>query len=293
MKSNVIIIVLFLQTLLGFAQIKGMVVDENDKPIPYVNIWLENKNLGATSEENGTFIIAELNGSQTLLFTALGFKEKTVSTTAANKVVLQQLTIELKEVQIQNPLASLTNQIDKFDRKIIHLYYGLGPTQWFLAKKFTFNDTIKQTPYLKSIIANTRSYGGSSSVRVRIMAIGSDGNPEEDLITDNLIFKLRNGERNEEWDVSKYKLKIEEEGIFVAVEYLMVEGNQVVVYDKNKKPYFQTRPAIGTIPSEEVTFWIYNKDWRKMSKRNPYNYPEEEHYFNKYIELAMSLKLTN
>lgn len=277
----------------AFGQIKGVVVDENGKPIPYVNIWVENKNIGATSEEDGTFNITELNGSQTLLFTAMGFKEKTISITEANKVVLQQSTTELKEVEVENPLANLTSQIDKFDRKIIHLYYGLGPTQWFLAKKFTFNDTIKKTPYLKSIIANTRSYGGSSSVRVRVMAIDPDGNPGEDLITDNLIFKFRNGERNVEWDVSKYKLKIDEEGIFVVIEYLMVAGNQDVVYDKNNKPHFESRAAIGTIPSEEVTFWIYNKNWKKMSRRNPYNYPEEEHYFNKYIELAMSLKLTN
>ena len=33
--------------LFGFslsAQVKGIVVDENNQPIPYVNIWVENEN---------------------------------------------------------------------------------------------------------------------------------------------------------------------------------------------------------------------------------------------------------
>ena len=39
------------------AQTKGVVVDESGKPIPYVNIWVENENIGTTSEENGEFSI--------------------------------------------------------------------------------------------------------------------------------------------------------------------------------------------------------------------------------------------
>ena len=40
------------------AQIKGVVKDSlTGNPIPYVNIWVENKNIGTTSEENGSFSI--------------------------------------------------------------------------------------------------------------------------------------------------------------------------------------------------------------------------------------------
>ncbi|MDI9256101.1 carboxypeptidase-like regulatory domain-containing protein [Flavobacterium sedimenticola] len=293
MKRIVLLTFLILKVNLVLGQVKGVVVDESNKPIPYVNIWLENQSIAGTSEEDGSFVIANLNGNQALLFTAMGFENKTVNSAEVGKVVLMQSTIALKEVKLENPRASLSNQIDVFDRKKVHLYYGLGLTQWSLAKQFTFNDTIQKTPYLKKIIVKTQSYGGSSSVRVRVTAIGPDGNPGEDLIRDNLIFKIKSGDRISEWDVSQYQLKIDEEGIFVVIEYLLVSENQYILYDKNKKPYLHSRPAIGTIPSEEVSFWVYNKQWKKMDKRNPYNYPDEEHYFNKYIELAMSLKLTN
>jgi hypothetical protein len=57
MKINIVILILFLKTIWISAQVKGIVVDENDKPIPYVNIWVENENIGTTSEEDGRFSI--------------------------------------------------------------------------------------------------------------------------------------------------------------------------------------------------------------------------------------------
>ena len=274
-------------------EVKGVVVDENNKPIPYVNIWFANGNLADTTEADGTFIISDLKENQVLFFSAMGFEKKTVKVADAARVVMKQSAIELKEVQLENPRANLSNQIDEFERKKVHLYYGLGLTQWSLAKQFTYNDTIQKTPYLASILVKTQSPGGASKVKVRITSVGPDGNPGEDLINEDLIFKVKKGDRISEFDMSQYKLKIEESGIFVVIEYLMLDENQYIIYDKYKKPYPHSRPSIGTIPSEEITFWCYNKKWRKMDKRNPYNYPDEEHYFNKYIELAMSLKLTN
>jgi hypothetical protein len=70
----------WLVLLLGFslsAQIKGVVVDENDQPISYVNIAVENENSGTSSEENGTFIIS-VSESKNLVFSALGYEKKTV-----------------------------------------------------------------------------------------------------------------------------------------------------------------------------------------------------------------------
>ena len=65
--------ILFLLFPLSFsAQVKGVVVDENNKPISYVNIWAENENIGTTSEENGTFSINVME-SKILIFSALGF----------------------------------------------------------------------------------------------------------------------------------------------------------------------------------------------------------------------------
>ena len=56
------------------AQIKGVVKDSlTGNPIPYVNIWVENENIGASSEENGTFEIYTSEKSKNLIFSAIGF----------------------------------------------------------------------------------------------------------------------------------------------------------------------------------------------------------------------------
>lgn len=201
--------------------------------------------------------------------------------------------IQLKEVQIEKPRASITNELDKFDKDKVHFYYGLAINQYSLAKFFVFNDTIKQTPFLKSIIINTQAFNRTTSVRIRVMAADEDGNPETDLINENLIFKVKKGNRKSKFDVSKHKLKLDEDGVFVVIELLKIKDNEYYFYDKNKKKYVNYSPAIGALPSEKKTLWIYNKEWKKGVNRNPYNYENQREYYNKFIELAISLELTN
>ena len=72
------------------AQIKGIVVDENNNPIPFVNIWVEGENIGTSSEENGQFIIHTNNENSRLIFNVLGYEKKTISAKEGKKVVLNK-----------------------------------------------------------------------------------------------------------------------------------------------------------------------------------------------------------
>ena len=45
MKDKRLLLLFFLTTSSVFSQIKGIVVDENNSPIPYVNIWVEGENI--------------------------------------------------------------------------------------------------------------------------------------------------------------------------------------------------------------------------------------------------------
>lgn len=58
------------------AQIKGVVKDSlTGKPISFVNIWVENENIGVSSEENGEFTITTAK-TKNLIFSALGYEKK-------------------------------------------------------------------------------------------------------------------------------------------------------------------------------------------------------------------------
>jgi isoaspartyl peptidase/L-asparaginase-like protein (Ntn-hydrolase superfamily) len=82
------------------AQIKGVVKDSiTGKPIPYANIWVENENIGASTEENGEFVI-NTNSNKNLIFSALGYQKKTLKASQAQVVKLASKSYQLDDVVI-------------------------------------------------------------------------------------------------------------------------------------------------------------------------------------------------
>jgi hypothetical protein len=106
----------------AFSQTKGIVVDEYDKPIPYVNIWVENENIGTTSEEDGSFNIDTNDKNKNLFFSIIGFEKKTVKVAEASKVVLQSITNELDEVVIFNKKETKEIQIGIVENTIFQAF---------------------------------------------------------------------------------------------------------------------------------------------------------------------------
>ncbi|WP_310560093.1 carboxypeptidase-like regulatory domain-containing protein, partial [Flavobacterium sp.] len=96
-KRIFVLIFLFMNCSL-FSQIKGKVVDEKNQAIPFVNIAIENENIGTTSEENGEFIINESDKNKNLIFSALGYDKKIIKASENLQVVLKTSEIQLDEV---------------------------------------------------------------------------------------------------------------------------------------------------------------------------------------------------
>lgn len=105
-------------SLISFAQIKGTVKDENGKPLPYVNIFIENTYIGTTSNELGKY---ELNSKDQknihLIFQHLGFKTQKHWVTSTQvpyqlDITLLEENYELKELVI-NTSENPTNEIIK------------------------------------------------------------------------------------------------------------------------------------------------------------------------------------
>lgn len=82
MKTKLLSTLLLLFVCISNAQIKGTVTDTKDKPLPFVNIFIENTYKGTTSNEDGNY---ELNitepNNYTVVFQFLGYKtvKKTVN----------------------------------------------------------------------------------------------------------------------------------------------------------------------------------------------------------------------
>lgn len=280
MKLNILIVVLFLKTISSFAQTKGIVVDENNLPIPYVSIWVEGENIGTTSEEDGSFLL-EINSEKNIVFSALGYQTKIVSSKEISKVILTLKVIELNEVFVEKRKGK--NEVFIGDFSGIKLNSGVtnvGQENVHIWSKFIrFNEKIKEHPFIKSIEFVTHSQLKNALLRIRIFNIDSQGIPTGDEVEDDILIKIKKGTKNNILDLSKYNIKIQKEGILIGFEYLKLEQN-AIIYNGKISSY---EPSIkGFFPGGETLLKL-NRDGTLIDGSPNYG----------NVEIALKIKLTN
>jgi CarboxypepD_reg-like domain len=219
-----LLIVLFFVSLSLSAQIKGIVVDQNNNPIAYANIWVENENIGASTEENGSFVINIIDKNKNLIISALGFEKKTIKASEAEKIKLNATIYQLNEVVILNKKETKTIEIGKTDN-IIYQAFENGPR--IDAKYFPHNISYKKTKFIKQVSIYTDSKIDNASIKIHFYDVDTNGLPGQELLVKNLIVEVKKGQRRTFFDVSEYNLLIPQKGIFVAVERLIIEKNKL------------------------------------------------------------------
>lgn len=295
-----------------FAQNKGVVVDESGKPIPYVNIWVENENFGTTSEENGGFSIIGAE-NKTLVFSAIGFEKLKTKLNESGKVVLKSNAYKLDEVVIQKRIGKDQIEIGKYKKGDINMYYGTNLKPSILAKYIASTKDIKTHPFVDNITFLTLSNINKAKIKVRFYEVAQDGSPGLDYSDDIIIVTVKKGKRNTTLDLKDKNIIIPDSGLFIAFEWMIIEENkytyeytldkeknkvQGALPDPKKKVYkdgIEYNPFIGTIPSESSSSWQYIAGkWvsRKIHEKSNINGGLDK-YENKFGELAIKLTLTN
>jgi hypothetical protein len=286
MKITITFLLVF--TNLLSAQIKGVVVDENNIPIPYVNIWMENENIGTTSEENGSFQL-NVSKDKNLIFSAIGYKKST--TFFKEKIVLEKEFYKLDEVIIVN--LKLTKELEIGDSKKINHSYLSGELPWIYAKYFPYKEEYSETPFLKKIIVFTKSKINKAKFKIHLYTMGEDGNPNSDILSEDILVSVKSGLKENQIDLSKHKIKIPKEGICIGYEWMIIEDNKYEFeykdVDKSKHTYKTYSPNVICNDVEvENTYHYSGGKWKKRS-----------FYFNDklqkkvVIEPAINLILTN
>jgi hypothetical protein len=304
---------LILFSLSFFAQTKGVVVDESGKPIPYVNIWVENENIGTTSEENGEFSIADTE-NKTLVFSAIGFESLKAKLNESGKVVLKSIAYQLDEVVIQKRIGKDQIEIGKYKKRNINLYYGTAtPQPTIIAKFIASTEDIKTHPFIDNITFFSLSQINKAKIKIRFYEVAQDGSPGLDYSCYIIIVTVKNGKQNNSIDLKDKNIIIPDSGLFIAFEWMIIEENKYTykytldeenakaqggLTDLKKKVYkdgTQYEPSIGTIPSDLSTTWQYAAGkWvsRKIHKKSDYHKGIDK-YDNKFGELAIKITLTN
>ena len=312
MQENRLWLLLLLMNFNISAQTKGIVVDESGKPIPYVNIWVENENIGTTSEENGEFSFAD-DENKTLVFSAIGFETLKAKLNESGKVVLKAIAYKLDDVVIQKRIGKDQIEVGNYQKENVSMYYGAGIQPTILAKFILPTNDIKTHPFVDNITFLTLSNINNAKIKIRLYEVAQDGSPGLDYSEDIIIVKVKKGKRNTVIDLKDKNIKIPDSGLFIAFEWMIIEENKYTYkYTLNEEnaqvqgriPGSKSKvykdglsycPLIGTIPSGSSTSWQYIAGkWisKEIHKKSDYHRGLDK-YDNKFGELAIKITLTN
>lgn len=97
MKIKIFILLLgYIPLLYSQSTLTGTVTDQNNEPILGVEIYIEQLHIGTTTNENGVFNLGNIaNGTHQIVFSSLGFKNRTESILFTNEA--KELNIKLDE----------------------------------------------------------------------------------------------------------------------------------------------------------------------------------------------------
>ncbi len=214
---------LILFSLSFFAQTKGVVVDESGKPIPYVNIWVENENIGTSSEENGEFSITA-SANKNLIFSILGFEKRIIKASEVSNVKLKAVSFQLDEVVIARHFETRKLEIGQINNAIFEAFDN-GPR--IDVKFFPFESAYKKTKYIKKVSILTDSRVDNATVKIHFYKVDSNGFPGDELLTKDFIVTLQKGVVRNGFDLTDLNLKMPKTGIFIGFEKLIIAKNKL------------------------------------------------------------------
>ena len=269
-------ILFFLFTFPIFAQIKGVVKDSlTGKPISYANIWVENENIGVSSEEDGTFSI-NTTKTKNLVVSALGYEKKLVKAISASEVNLNPKTVQLDEVVITKKLETKIIEIGK-SKTPIYQAFDNGPR--IDVKFFPYYPKYKSTRNIRQVTVETDSKVDDATIKIHFYNVDGNGFPGEELLTKDFVTTVKKGVTKNIFSISDFNLRIPKKGLFVGFEKLIIEKNKVETtvtdYNSNttsvKKSYFPL--VLYNFEERDFIFSFsggkWNKDMRYDSKGLP------------------------
>ena len=291
MKKKLLSILFSFLSVSLFSQIKGKVVDENNEPLSYVNILVENENIGTTSDLDGSFSL-NIKEEKTVIFSILGFEKLKLKSSQVSLVKMIPATYQLGEIAIGNKKETKQIEIGKTENTIRQAFEN-GPR--FDAKFFPYKSNYGKNKYIKKVSVYTESNINEAIVKIHFYEIDANGLPGDELIEKDFIAKVKRGSRMTQFDVSSLNMIFPKKGLFVAIERLFIESNklekEVAASEPGKTKIQRTYYPLPfyNFVEREFTYTFLGGKWTKESKKDAEGLPVKTRVF----EPAINLILTN
>jgi hypothetical protein len=291
MQEKRLWLLMLLMSLYVSAQTKGVVVDESGKPIPYVNIWVENENIGTTSEENGEFSITA-SANKKLIFSILGFEKRIIIATDVSNVKLKAISFQLEEVVIARRFETRKIEIGQINNSPFEAFDN-GPR--IDVKFFPYNSSYKQTKFIKKVSILSDSRIDNATVKIHFYKVDSNGFPSDELLTKDFIVTLQKGVVRNGFDLTDLNLKMPKTGIFIGFEKLIIAKNKLektIVNSNTGKPTTQILYypfVLYNYVERDFLFTFSGGKWNRQTSEKSASTSDKI----KVYEPAINLVLTN
>lgn len=250
MIQKSLFLALILISFSASAQIKGVVKDSlSANPIPFVNIWVENENIGSTSEENGAFFINTTATGKKLIFSTLGYEKKIIKASEASVVNLKPMAYSLNEVVISKSIGTKKIEIGKYKNEMYQAFDN-GPK--IDTKFFPYISSYKKTKYLKQVSIYTDSRIENASIKIHFYNVDSNGFPAEELLEKDFVVTVKKGTRTNRFDLTMLNMIFPKNGLFVGFEKLLIEKNRI------QKNITDLNTNITQVQNTYYPFVLYN-----------------------------------
>ncbi|WP_136669127.1 carboxypeptidase-like regulatory domain-containing protein [Flavobacterium sp. H122] len=288
MKGKILLILFLFVKISLFSQVKGKVVDVNNNPIAYVNIWVQNETIGTTSDEDGSFYLP-VKEDKVLIFSAIGFEKVFIKSSEAALVKMKSMTYELNEVVVLNKKE--TKEVEIGMPTSFSQAFENGPKTD--ARFFPYNAKVKKNRYIKKVSIFTENNLETATVKIHFYAVNSEGLPGEELLSKDLIVQVKKGSRKTYFDVSNRNIVFPREGLFVSVERLFIDKNKFsktsTAADGTTKTHMVYYPLLFyNYIERDFTYTFYGGNWHKEFKKSA-----DTTIKNRVFEPSITLILTN
>lgn len=216
--------------------LKGVIIDsETNKPVPFVNIGVLDKNIGTVSDIKGKFSLT-LKESETVRFSSIGYEPfaKSFSTDALNlSIKLKPSTTMLSEVVITGSNFSKAVVLGQKINKRRHSV-GFGSRQ--LGTQIGALIKVKKPTMIdKAHFTINRTSGDSLLYRVNIYDF-SKGIPGKNLLTENVIIRAPQEQGTLSIDLSEFDLILTDD-VLLMIEWIQDDkgvGNAGIMFRSKK-----------------------------------------------------------
>ncbi len=212
--------------IFGFSQTSYQVIDTvNNKGIPFVNIWIKNSQKGTTADETGKFQL-DFETTDTLVFSAVGHKSKTVDGKSISQNILMHRNIEqLKAVVIRNPKSKKEQSFGTFHKSDYRNGITCTTQPWMVGSMVSYRDDFKTTPYIKEIRFSTRTKVKEAKFALRIYRM-ADSLFENPIHQEPIYGYAKRGKKISSIDLENKNILFPEEGLAFIVEFLLIDANR-------------------------------------------------------------------